>query len=63
MKIVSKTPSGLSATIKVTRLSNVWKEDETEIEEYVDTFEKVRMSNIESFVFGSREFIKNTLLD
>jgi hypothetical protein len=66
LKIVSKTPSGLSATIKVTRLSNVWKgEDlnETEVREYVDTFEKVRMSNIESFVFGSREFIKNTLLD
>lgn len=66
LKIVSKTPSGLSATIKVTRLSNVWKEDavnETEVREYVDTFDKVRMSNIESFVFGSREFIKNTLLD
>jgi len=66
LKIVSKTPSGLSATIKVTRLSNVWKEDainETEVREYVDTFEKVRMSNIESFVFGNREFIKNTLLD
>lgn len=66
LKIISKTPSGLSAKIEVTRLSNVWKEDainETEIREYVDTFEKVRMSNIESFVFGNREFIKNTILD
>lgn len=66
LKIVSKTPSGLSATIKVTRVSNVWKEDainETEIREYEDTFEKVRMSNIENFVFGNTEFIKNTLLD
>ena len=65
LKIVSKTPSGLSATIKVTRLSSVWDEvhDVSEIKEYVDTFEKVRMSNIESFVFGNREFIKNTLLD
>jgi len=66
LKILSKTPSGLSAKIEVTRLSNVWKEDainETEIKEYKDTFEKVRMSNIESFVFGNREFIKNTLLD
>ena len=66
LKILSKTPSGLSAKIEVTRLSNVWKEDainETEIEEYTDTFEKVRMSNIENFVFGNTEFIKNTLLD
>lgn len=66
LKIISKTPSGLSAKIEVTRLSNVWKEDainETEIKEYTDTFEKVRMSNIESFVFGNKEFIKNTLLD
>ena len=66
LKILSKTPSGLSAKIEVTRLSNVWKEDainETEIKEYKDTFEKVRMSNIENFVFGNREFIKNTLLD
>ena len=66
LEILSKTPSGLSAKIKVTRISNVWKEDainETEIREYEDTFEKVRMSNIENFVFGNREFIKNTLLD
>jgi len=66
LKILSRTPSGLSAKIEVTRLSNVWKEDainETEIEEYTDTFEKVRMSNIENFVFGNTEFIKNTLLD
>ena len=66
LKILSRTPSGLSAKIEVTRLSNVWKEDainETEIKEYKDTFEKVRMSNIENFVFGNREFIKNTLLD
>ena len=66
LKILSRTPSGLSAKIEVTRLSNVWKEDainETEIREYKDTFEKVRMSNIENFVFGNREFIKNTLLD
>ena len=65
LKIVSKTPSGLSATIKVTRLSSVWDEVHyvSEIKEYVDTFEKVRMSNIESFVFGNREFIKNTILD
>ena len=66
LEILSKTPSGLSAKIKVTRVSNVWKEDsvnETEIKEYKDTFEKVRMSNIENFVFGNREFIKNTLLD
>ena len=66
LKVISKTPSGLSAKIEVTRLSNVWKEDainETEIEEYTDTFEKVRMSNIENFVFGNTEFIKNTLLD
>ena len=66
LKILSRTPSGLSAKIEVTRLSNVWKEDainETEIEEYTDTFEKVRMSNVENFVFGNTEFIKNTLLD
>ena len=66
LKILSKTPSGLSAKIEVTRLSNVWKEDainETEIREYKDTFEKVRMSNVENFVFGNTEFIKNTLLD
>jgi hypothetical protein len=66
LEILSKTPSGLSAKIKVTRISNVWKEDainETEIREYKDTFEKVRMSNVENFVFGNREFIKNTLLD
>ena len=66
LKILSRTPSGLSAKIEVTRLSNVWKEDainETEIREYKDTFEKVRMSNVENFVFGNREFIKNTLLD
>mgnify|MGYP003652874532 FL=1 len=66
LKILSRTPSGLSAKIEVTRLSSVWKEDainETEIKEYKDTFEKVRMSNIENFVFGNREFIKNTLLD
>ena len=66
LEILSKTPSGLSAKIKVTRISNVWKEDainETEIREYEDTFEKVRMSNIESFVFSNKEFIKNTLLD
>ena len=66
LKVISKTPSGLSAKIEVTRLSNVWKEDEvneTEVKEYTDTFEKVRMSNIENFVFGNREFIKNTLLD
>ena len=66
LKIISKTPSGLSAKIEVTRLSNVWKEDEvneTEVKEYTDTFEKVRMSNIESFVFNNTELIKNTLLD
>lgn len=66
LKILSRTPSGLSAKIEVTRLSNVWKEDainETEIKEYTDTFEKVRMSNVENFVFGNTEFIKNTLLD
>ena len=66
LKILSRTPSGLSAKIEVTRLSSVWKEDainETEIEEYTDTFEKVRMSNVENFVFGNTEFIKNTLLD
>ena len=66
LKILSRTPSGLSAKIEVTRLSSVWKEDainETEIREYTDTFEKVRMSNVENFVFGNTEFIKNTLLD
>jgi len=66
LKILSRTPSGLSAKIEVTRLSSVWKEDainETEIKEYTDTFEKVRMSNVENFVFGNTEFIKNTLLD
>jgi len=66
LKILSRTPSGLSAKIEVTRLSNVWKEDainETEVQEYTDTFEKVRMSNVENFVFGNTEFIKNTLLD
>ena len=66
LKVISKTPSGLSAKIEVTRVASVWKEDavnETELKEYVDTFEKVRMSNIESFVFNNTESIKNTLLD
>ena len=66
LKVISKTPSGLSAKIEVTRVASVWKEgseNETELKEYVDTFEKVRMSNIESFVFNNTELIKNTILD
>ena len=66
LKVISKTPSGLSAKIEVTRVASVWKEgseNEPELKEYVDTFDKVRVANIESFVFSNTELIKNTILD
>jgi hypothetical protein len=68
LEILSKTASGLSANIKVTRLTSVWREDDkgesiqTVIEE-ATTFDKVRMVNIESFVYDSKQRIKNTVLD
>ena len=65
LKIVSKTASGLSAKILVTRLQTVWHPDadKSVVEEVVDTFDKVRVTNIESFVFNNTELIKNTILD
>ena len=65
LKIVSKTASGLSAKIEVTRLQTVWHPDadKSVVEEVVDTFDKVRVTNIESFVFNNTELIKNTILD
>ena len=65
LKILSKTASGLSAKIEVTRLQTVWHPDadKSVVEEVVDTFDKVRVTNIESFVFNNTELIKNTILD
>ena len=68
LEILSKTASGLSANIKVTRLTSVWREDDKgeEVKTMVEqdtTFDKVRMVNIESFVYENQERIKNTVLD
>lgn len=64
LKVLSKTPSGKSADIEVTKLISRWNEKNEEvIEEDVCTYNKVRMTNVEGFVFDSQQAIKNTVLD
>lgn len=68
LEILSKTASGLSANIKVTRLTSVWREDDKgeEVKTMVEqdtTYDKVRMANIKAFVYNSKQRIKNTVLD
>jgi len=64
IKILSKTTSGKSADIEVTKLISRWNEkDEEVVEEDVYVYNKVRMSNVEGFVFDREQTIKNTVLD
>tara|TARA_R100000951_G_scaffold57084_1_gene47932 strand:+ start:207 stop:1040 length:834 start_codon:yes stop_codon:yes gene_type:complete len=64
LKVLSKTPSGKSADIEVTKLVSRYNEkDEEVLEEDVCIYNKVRMTNVEGFVFDSQQTIKNTVLD